>query len=277
MALNLRFMLPSAASTMTLISRMGWPPGTTDSGEMRLSIVVCWLVLPRTSLRNHTRPRLSIHGMISERFPLVLHDLFSDDRSMDHFDHEKLEVYQVAISFVGIADDIVDNLPVGRSYLADQLHRAAASISNNIAEGAGEFAPKEKKRFYRMARRSATECRTARCPSALQTRRLQSLGRGKTDAPSNRLHADATRNSEGDSATGTVTENGQGHVQQAALQRPADMDRPFKLALPCIKILFWLRMKPTRQRSRRLCSTVDHSDMRGSKPHGHDPSGAASD
>ena len=27
----------------------------------------------------------------------------------------------------------------------------------NIAEGAGEFAPKEKARFYRMARRSATE------------------------------------------------------------------------------------------------------------------------
>jgi four helix bundle protein len=28
----------------------------------------------------------------------------------------------------------------------------------NIAEGAGEFSPSEKARFYRMARRSATEC-----------------------------------------------------------------------------------------------------------------------
>ncbi|HER20445.1 MAG TPA: four helix bundle protein [Chromatiales bacterium] len=34
------------------------------------------------------------------------------------------------------------------------------SIALNIAEGAGEFAAKEKARFYRMARRSATECAT---------------------------------------------------------------------------------------------------------------------
>jgi len=25
------------------------------------------------------------------------------------------------------------------------------------------------------------------------------------------------------------------------------------------------------------CATIDHSDIRGSEPHGHDPSGAASD
>jgi four helix bundle protein len=40
----------------------------------------------------------------------------------------------------------------------DQLRRAANSIPLNIAEGAGEFLPAEKARFYRMARRSATEC-----------------------------------------------------------------------------------------------------------------------
>jgi four helix bundle protein len=31
-------------------------------------------------------------------------------------------------------------------------------VTLNIAEGAGEFSKKEKARFYRMARRSATEC-----------------------------------------------------------------------------------------------------------------------
>jgi four helix bundle protein len=41
--------------------------------------------------------------------------------------------------------------------LADQLERAAVSIALNIAEGAGEFAAREKARFYRIARRSATE------------------------------------------------------------------------------------------------------------------------
>jgi four helix bundle protein len=57
-----------------------------------------------------------------------------------------------------LADEIVEHLPKGRGYLSDQLHRAALSISLNIAEGAGEYAIEEKIRFYRMAKRSATEC-----------------------------------------------------------------------------------------------------------------------
>ena len=61
-------------------------------------------------------------------------------------------------STVGPAADIVEYLPRGRSALADQLQRASTSISLNIAEGAGEFSKPEKARFYRMARRSATEC-----------------------------------------------------------------------------------------------------------------------
>ena len=74
------------------------------------------------------------------------------------FDHEKLNVYRIAIEFVLLADEIIEHLPRGRAYLSDQLHRAALSISLNIAEGAGEYAIDEKIRFYRMAKRSATEC-----------------------------------------------------------------------------------------------------------------------
>jgi four helix bundle protein len=73
-------------------------------------------------------------------------------------DHEKLTVYQVAIEFVVLADEVIDHLPRGRAYLSDQLQRAALSIPLNIAEGAGEYAIDEKARFYRMAKRSATEC-----------------------------------------------------------------------------------------------------------------------
>ena len=73
-------------------------------------------------------------------------------------DHEKLDVYQIAIEFVALADEITEHLPRGRAYLSDQLHRAALSIPLNIAEGAGEYAVEEKARFYRMAKRSATEC-----------------------------------------------------------------------------------------------------------------------
>ena len=74
------------------------------------------------------------------------------------FDHQKLDVYQVAIVFVALADDVVEALPRGRAYLADQLQRASTSIPLNVAEGAGEFSRKDKARFYRMALRSATEC-----------------------------------------------------------------------------------------------------------------------
>lgn len=73
-------------------------------------------------------------------------------------DHEKLDVYHMAIEFVILSDAIIKHLPRGRAYLSDQLQRAALSISLNIAEGAGEYAVDEKVRFYRMAKRSATEC-----------------------------------------------------------------------------------------------------------------------
>jgi len=74
------------------------------------------------------------------------------------FDHERLDVYQAAIKFVILSEEILEELPKGRAYLVDQLQRAASSIALNIAEGAGEFARHEKHRFYRMAKRSATEC-----------------------------------------------------------------------------------------------------------------------
>ena len=76
---------------------------------------------------------------------------------MAYLDHENLDVYHVAIEFLPAANRIADAFPRGYSWLADQLRRAATSICLNIAEGAGEFSGKEKARFYRMAKRSATE------------------------------------------------------------------------------------------------------------------------
>ena len=77
---------------------------------------------------------------------------------MDHFDHENLDVYAVSTEFVTLVAQMTSDTPRGMSALADQLRRAATSISLNVAEGAGEFSPREKVRFYRMAKRSATEC-----------------------------------------------------------------------------------------------------------------------
>ncbi len=77
---------------------------------------------------------------------------------MKCFDHEKLDVYQAALELVTLIDEVVNQFPRGRSYLADQLQRAGTSVLLNIAEGAGEYAANEKGRFYRIAKRSATEC-----------------------------------------------------------------------------------------------------------------------
>jgi len=56
-----------------------------------------------------------------------------------YFDHEKLDVYQAAIGFVVLVDEIIPTLPRGQAYLVDQIQRAASSIALNIAEGAGEL------------------------------------------------------------------------------------------------------------------------------------------
>ncbi len=74
------------------------------------------------------------------------------------FDHEKLEVYRIAVEYADAADGIAGGLKRGNAHVRDQLRRASDSIINNIAEGAGEFQPGEKARFYRIALRSSTEC-----------------------------------------------------------------------------------------------------------------------
>src|SRR5262252_4453113 len=78
--------------------------------------------------------------------------------SVSDFPHERLDVYRVAIDFLALSENIAIQLPRGRAYFVDQLRRASLSVSLNVAEGAGEFAPADKARFYRMARRSGTEC-----------------------------------------------------------------------------------------------------------------------
>jgi four helix bundle protein len=73
-----------------------------------------------------------------------------------YFPHDRLDVYRAAVEFERSSRRIIALLPRS-SHLADQLHRAATSVPLNIAEGAGEFSPKDKARFYRIALRSATE------------------------------------------------------------------------------------------------------------------------
>lgn len=72
-------------------------------------------------------------------------------------DHSRLTVYRESLALLTIIDEILGLIPPGSGQLRDQLDRAATSIVANIAEGAGEFSASEKKRFYRIARRSVNE------------------------------------------------------------------------------------------------------------------------
>ena len=49
------------------------------------------------------------------------------------FDHERLDVHQLALDLLVLVNDTIEHLPRGRSHLADQLGRAATSIVLNIA------------------------------------------------------------------------------------------------------------------------------------------------
>jgi four helix bundle protein len=71
------------------------------------------------------------------------------------FDFQKLDVYQKSLEFRSIAEEVIKKLK--GSCFSDQLDRSSSSICLNIAEGSGEFSRKDKARFYRIARRSATE------------------------------------------------------------------------------------------------------------------------
>lgn len=73
------------------------------------------------------------------------------------FDYEHLDVYQVALDFLALADEIIHHLPRGRSHLADQLTRSSISIVLNIAEGSGKYSKADKRRYYLSASGSATE------------------------------------------------------------------------------------------------------------------------
>lgn len=73
-------------------------------------------------------------------------------------DHEKLDVYAVALQLASAFFDIADQLPRGYSSLADQLRRAATSVPANIAEACGRQHGKDRQRFMLIARGSATEC-----------------------------------------------------------------------------------------------------------------------
>jgi four helix bundle protein len=72
------------------------------------------------------------------------------------FGHEKLEVYRESIAFVAWLVPLLEATSrIGD--VKDQLDRASTSVALNIAEGNGKYAPKDRCRFFDIARGSALE------------------------------------------------------------------------------------------------------------------------
>ena len=73
------------------------------------------------------------------------------------FDHERLDVYRVAIDYVTSSFRVAKTLNGSLRHARDQWLRAAQSIPLNIAEGNGKQSLKDKNRFFEIARGSALE------------------------------------------------------------------------------------------------------------------------
>ena len=75
------------------------------------------------------------------------------------FPFEKLQAYNRAVEWYRQINSLLDNhskqIPYG---FADQLRRAALSVSLNLAEGNGRWHLGDKKQFFWIARGSAFEC-----------------------------------------------------------------------------------------------------------------------
>ena len=89
------------------------------------------------------------------------------------FDHEKLEVYQLELQFLGWTTALLLEIKAGDvphlREVCDQLDRASLSSLLNTAEGNGRRATQQRARFFDDARGSATEC--AACLDALVAKR----------------------------------------------------------------------------------------------------------
>ena len=77
---------------------------------------------------------------------------------MQHFGHEKLDVYRVSLEYVAYVYRLAARLKGNHRHARDQILRASQSIPLNIAEGNGRRTPKDRRHFFDIARASALEC-----------------------------------------------------------------------------------------------------------------------
>jgi four helix bundle protein len=93
----------------------------------------------------------------------------SEPNARATFDHEKLDVYNLELKFIGWVTPLLEEVSrtaAGKtSEVRDQLDRASLSALLNTAEGNGKRQRQGRAKFFDDARGSATEC--AACLDAL--------------------------------------------------------------------------------------------------------------
>ena len=77
---------------------------------------------------------------------------------MNRFDHEKLDVYNLALEFATYAYELSKGLSGNDRHARDQMLRASQSIPLKIAEGNGKRPGCNRRRFFEISRGSALEC-----------------------------------------------------------------------------------------------------------------------
>jgi four helix bundle protein len=91
------------------------------------------------------------------------------EKALNVFDHEKLDVYQAELRFVEwvtpLLDEVSEKAKTRTREVCDQLDRASLSALLNTAEGNGRRQRQTRAKFFDDARGSATEC--AACLDAL--------------------------------------------------------------------------------------------------------------
>jgi four helix bundle protein len=105
----------------------------------------------------HQGRRLSVtwlYGLVTEATHMTDHGF------RHYFDHERLEVYQLAKEFARFVQAIAPQTPRGRAHLKDQLIRASDSMGLNIAEGASRR-NKARTNHYEIALASCAEASSA--------------------------------------------------------------------------------------------------------------------
>ena len=91
-------------------------------------------------------------------------------RSSMVYKFQKLEIYQLALEYIGLIYELAERLPRSEDFnLKSQIIRAATSIALNVAEGSTSQSDPEQSRFLGIALRSFIE--TVACQDIIELKK----------------------------------------------------------------------------------------------------------